>query len=127
MTISYFFNNERKHLFSLINLEMAPGGRFELPFPCENALYGKLFPGARPTRLGDPGTVLRQKYSVKCDYILCYSRIEKLFPNCNCSGFLHFVSLFIYSFCRYFVKTLQGHIIIIFYLIPQKFNLITRF
>ena len=40
---------------------MAPGGRFELPFPCENALYGKLFPGARPTRLGDPGTSLATK------------------------------------------------------------------
>ena len=43
------------------------GGRFELPFPCENALYGKLFPGARPTRLGDPGTVLRQNYSERFD------------------------------------------------------------
>jgi hypothetical protein len=22
------------------HVKMAPGGRFELPFPCENALYG---------------------------------------------------------------------------------------
>ena len=45
---------------------MAPGGRFELPFPCENALYGGIFPGARPTRLGDPGTVFGR---VWFDYI----------------------------------------------------------
>ena len=58
---------------------MAPGGRFELPFPCENALYGKLFPGARPTRLGDPGTVLRQNYSDRFRYILCYLEFEIYF------------------------------------------------
>ena len=49
---------------------MAPGERFELSFPCENALYGKLFPGARPTRLGDPGTSLSTSISAKFDYIL---------------------------------------------------------
>ena len=43
---------------------MAPGGRFELPFPCENALYGYQFPGARPTRLGDPGTVIETDYFI---------------------------------------------------------------
>jgi len=31
---------------------MAPGERFELSIPCENALYGfHKIPGARPTRL----------------------------------------------------------------------------
>ncbi len=50
---------------------MAPGERFELSFPCENALYGESFPGARPTRLGDPGTVLRLNNSVKFDNIIC--------------------------------------------------------
>jgi len=32
--------------------------RFELSIPCENALYGFYkIPGARPTRLGDPGII----------------------------------------------------------------------
>ena len=40
--------------------KVAPGGRFELPFPFGNALCGRRrLPGARPTRLGDPGTVAR--------------------------------------------------------------------
>ncbi len=38
-------------------LIQTPGERFELSYPCEYALYGKLIPGARPTRLGDPGTL----------------------------------------------------------------------
>ena len=54
IAISYFF-------IILVHFHdyyvMAPGERFELSFPCENALYGKLFPGARPTRLGDPGII----------------------------------------------------------------------
>ena len=44
------------------NYVKAPGERFELSIPCENALYGKLFPGARPTRLGDPGILFANKF-----------------------------------------------------------------
>ncbi len=51
---------------------MAPGERFELSIPCENALYGILFPGARPTRLGDPGI----NYSP--DWFLKYLTLERL-------------------------------------------------
>ena len=49
-----YFSIETDPVFYYVK---APGERFELSFPCENALYGKLFPGARPTRLGDPGII----------------------------------------------------------------------
>ena len=59
----------------------APGERFELSDPCEYALYGNAFPGARPTRLGDPGNHYRQiSFRCKTDYILRYlATLEPVF------------------------------------------------
>ena len=51
---SHFSNNIDSTTLSN-KFEKAPGERFELSDPCEYALYGITFPGARPTRLGDPG------------------------------------------------------------------------
>lgn len=52
---SFFIQKKNKKINFVFEEIKAPGERFELSNPCEYALYGKLFPGARPTRLGDPG------------------------------------------------------------------------
>ena len=62
---------QKTYIVKRENKKVAPGGRFELPFPYENALCGMysycttVFPGARPTRLGDPGTNLAIKVLCK--------------------------------------------------------------